>query len=148
MHDEGMVGGRWGSRGSGILLVHKKKVLLLLRSDEVLEPGTWGVPGGAVPIVGFDLYEDDHRSAIREAAEEIGFSPRGKVLDTFVWKEERFVYTTFLVQASKKERRRRPALNWENDDWGWFDLGEAATLNLHFGARAALAAFATKIGTT
>jgi hypothetical protein len=70
------------------------------------------------------------------------------VIDRFVWQELRFVYTTFLLQVSKHDRWRTPRLNWESDEWGWFTLEEAFRLPLHFGARAALAALATRISST
>lgn len=146
MYGEGMVGRRWGSRGAGLLLTHRGQVLLLLRSDEVLEPGTWGIPGGAVPRRDDGLFEDNLASARRETKEEIGFAPRGRMLDSFVWREPRFQYTTFLVEVSLAVKRRRPRLNWENDDWGWFALEEAFSLPLHFGAQAALTALAARIG--
>ena len=42
----------WGTIGAGILpyCVKTKKYLVLLRSDEVLEPLTWGLIGGKLDI--------------------------------------------------------------------------------------------------
>lgn len=42
----GKLRGRKAPNGAGVLLTTGKKVLVLLRSDEVTEPGTWNLAGG------------------------------------------------------------------------------------------------------
>jgi 8-oxo-dGTP pyrophosphatase MutT (NUDIX family) len=129
--DEGFVGDRWGSRGSGILFTHEDRMLLLKRSGAVLEPGTWGIPGGAIGIDGDGNYEDAWKSALREASEEAGGvrgSPKGK----FVFRDGSFTYTTFFVEAAKEFA---PRLNWESSDWAWVTREEALGMRLHPGVR-------------
>ena len=40
----------WGKSAAGVLPLCPKtgRVLLTLRSQEVMEPGTWGIPGGRI----------------------------------------------------------------------------------------------------
>lgn len=113
---------RWGSEAAGILFVTRTEpryVLLVLRSDEVMDPGVWGIPGGRV--------EPHHRNAfaaaLAEAREELGsiprdFYPRRQRMD--VYESGQFRYTTFIVSVNAYALEWKPRLNWENDDWGWF----------------------------
>jgi 8-oxo-dGTP pyrophosphatase MutT (NUDIX family) len=135
----------WGLRASGILLQREfdRKVCLFHRYG-TMNSGTWGINGGKI-----DQGEDAKKSAIRETREEAcggGPMPKGKFTGrTFVFKMvlgpedyisgddgespdenryakegENFVYTTFhyLVEDDEWE----PELNWEHDNWSWFDL--------------------------
>jgi 8-oxo-dGTP pyrophosphatase MutT (NUDIX family) len=109
----------------------KDRMLLLKRSGAVLEPGTWGIPGGAIGIDGDGNYEDAWKSALREASEEAGGvrgSPKGK----FVFRDGSFTYTTFFVEAAKEFA---PRLNWESSDWAWVTREEALGMRLHPGVR-------------
>jgi len=135
----------WGLEASGILLQRKSdgKVCLFHRSG-TMNSGTWGINGGKV-----DYKEDPKKSAIRETQEEAcggGPMPKGKFTGrTFVFRtplgpddyisgddhrspnenryakeDEEFVYTTFHYMV--EDDNWEPELNWEHDDWEWFDL--------------------------
>ena len=137
--DDGMFAGRWGRAGSGLLLTTGTRVLLTLRSGEVLEPWTWGVPGGAIPVDAMGRPMDALRSAMKEAQEELGRLPSmSPPIGLCVYREDRFSYTTFVVSVPESATRTRFRLNWENDAAGWFGRDELADLELHFGTEYAL----------
>lgn len=141
---------RWGRAGAGFLFVARAavgaggsgwRVLLFLRSEDVMEPGTWGLPGGKL-----DGDEDPLEAAEREVSEECGdllsYELRGRV----VFREgERadgpatFVYTTFIAEVSSDWEPAQ--LNWENDAAEWFELDQDWRVigldasELHFGVR-------------
>jgi len=50
LEDEGWVGNHWGRAGAGVLFTTGTQILLLKRSSWVDQPGTWGIPGGAIPV--------------------------------------------------------------------------------------------------
>ena len=130
---------RWGREAAGVLFITagaKPKLLLGLRSAEVLEPGTWGVVGGRV-----EPGEDTFEAALREAIEELGDTPsNGLLVGEYVFVEPGFRYTTFFVQVPEFHVQPED-LNWENDDVRWFPLDEldAADESLHFGVQDMLA---------
>ena len=136
--DEGHVGGRWGRAGSGLLFTTGRRILLLLRADWVMEPGTWGIPGGAIPVDGLGRAMDPLESALREAREEIGPLPPYCIVDEFVFKEghgdHRFRYTTYIA----KVEQFAPALNEEHDDFMWWAPEHDPPLRLHPGVEALL----------
>lgn len=140
----------WGRAGAGVLLACDGEVLLVLRSQHVQEPGTWGIPGGSCDGEAMfgrgkgravDL-ETARDCALAELEEELGPLPQDLDLDeqdVITYQDRGFTYTTF-VMAMWPERRRRLdagiALNWENDVFRWFTVPEALALpNLHFGTR-------------
>lgn len=121
--------GHWGSAGAGILLVagtgHARKVLVLLRSEDVTEPGLWNLAGGAV-----DRDEDPLDAGLRELREEtgLGFAPsvaHAHLLGQTVWHSPngRFRYTTSVVEVPVSVMKHPIELNWENDEHKW--VGEA-----------------------
>lgn len=107
---------------AGILCIARDtgRVLLLLRSAYVNDPHYWAHPAGAI-----DPYEDPADGAQREFREETGATPPMKLL-SHEEKEVRpgFIFHTFVVETP---REFEPRLNWENDDWGWFDLDDLPT---------------------
>jgi len=123
----------WGKSGSGILLVsiEDQTALLLKRSNNVQEPGTWGIPGGAV-----GEGEGRLESAMRESIEELGSLPRLEDhIDTITYNKGDFTYETFVYNVSLEEKNKwTPTikLNWENDEYRWFPFNSLPT-NLHFG---------------
>jgi len=119
--------GHWGSAGAGILLVagngKSRKVLVLLRSQDVTEPGFWNLAGGAV-----DRSEDPLEAGLRELEEEtaLRFSPgvaRDHLLGQTVWHSPngRFRYTTSVIEVPASAMKREIELNWENDEHQWVD---------------------------
>lgn len=125
----------WGKQGSGILIVclEDKTALLLKRSDNVEQPGTWGIAGGAIAPD-----EDTDRGAKREAQEELGSLPKlDDLLDVVKYLDGNFTYTTYVYSISLKEKREwspKIQLNWENSAAKWFPL-DALPGNLHFGVK-------------
>lgn len=129
--DEGFVDGRWGTRGSGILFVTwEQQFLLLERSIDVTEPGTWSIPGGAIPrntMTG--VYMDPLASALKETDEEVGQIPDLDIITEWaVTDAGGYLYTTYLARVPD---RFRPRLNWESSDWHWFDLVDVDRVPLH-----------------
>jgi len=122
----------WGGRGAGILLLAKDtgRLLLVLRSQEVNEPGTWGMPGGKID----DESESPVSAAKREAHEEVGFSGKLKLIPAHVFKSGTFSFHNFIGIVDKEFK---PRLDWENDDAQWFTLDELPG-NLHFGIKSLL----------
>lgn len=121
----------WGTRAGGILLVAKdtKHVLLLLRSQDVYEPGTWGMPGGKV-----DGDESTETAVRREVREEMNYTKKFSMIPSYTFSSGEFKYYNFLGVVSKEFA---PRLDWENDDFGWFNL-ENLPSPLHFGVVALL----------
>ena len=143
--DPGMVGERWGQAGAGMLFVTRSgRMLLLQRSPYVLEPDTWGIPGGAIPE---EEYLDSSgqwqrrgmdplQSALKETEEEVGGVPPHRVVAKYVYSEPSgFSYTTFVAVVDEPFE---PQLNWENHAWKWVDEHGAGKLPLHFGTKALL----------
>lgn len=132
--------GHWGHAGAGILLTTGRRVLVLLRSEDVTEPGTWNLAGGAV-----DSDEEPLVAGLRELEEEtgLGLDParvdrRGRT----VWEspDGRFRYTTSVVRVPESYTKKRIELNWENDEHKWVDVAwlRANEAELHPGFRAKL----------
>ena len=121
----------YGNRGVGVIIACGDEILLMKRSDEVYEPGTWSYPGGRV-----EDDEDKKSAAVREAMEETGYTIGGRMnlLHIFNDSESGFQYTTFIVHVNNKPSI---SLNWENDNYGWFNTNNLPR-PLHFGLRAAL----------
>lgn len=128
----------WGKAGSGMLVVCEEDhtVLLLLRSRHVEQPGTWGIPGGAVHVdesdEGFydseqdeneDFEDEDDQesqsksqgytpdqtraSAEKESMEEMGSLPQiSQELGTTLFQSGTFTYTTYVIGITAKEKAR------------------------------------------
>lgn len=122
---------RHGKRGAGILLAARStgRILLLLRSEECNEPGTWGLPGGKI-----DERENARTAAIRELEEETGWDGPVSVLKEpiFIFEEPDFEFLTYFGCIDDEFD---PQLNWESADAGWFSLGKLPS-PLHFGVAA------------
>jgi len=144
---------RWGRAAAGIVFVAEdhhpagrsrkphRRVLLTHRSAHVLEPHTWGIPGGKI-----DPDDDDAaEAALREAIEELGpialemFEEAGDIV-CVRYEESNFTYHNFIavvpaVYAIWEEQGGpfRVELNWENDEVEWYKLNELPGLDLHFG---------------
>lgn len=132
--------GHWGRAGAGVLLTTGQRVLVLLRSEEVTEPGTWNLAGGAV-----DPGEDPLTAGLRELEEETGLAvdpDDAHVVGNTVWQSptSSFRYTTSVVRVPESWTRKQIQLNWENDEALWVDAAwlEAHRAALHPGLRAAL----------
>ena len=108
------------------------RVLLILRSPEVNEAGTWGLPGGALDDQADGGREKPHNGARREVLEEVGYAGSlANVRTIYVFESDGFRYHNLMAVVPNEFR---PRLNWESSDAGWFDL-EALPSPLHFGVR-------------
>ena len=108
--------GFWGTEGAGALLVARGtgRVFLVLRSAKVRNPGTWGLPGGAL-----DEGESPRQGAARELMEEVGYTGRLDLRSGHIFTAPDFTYHNFVGLVGDEFE---PVLNWESDDAGWFDL--------------------------
>lgn len=143
----------WGKKASGILFVcsEDNTVLLLKRSNLVHNGGTWGIPGGAIAELGEDYYSESNEedpeddlfvsSAKTETFEELGSLPTSfKEIGQTIFRDENFTYKTFVYNLSLKEKKAWTSnivLNWENDDYRWFDINNLPS-NIHPGVQHSL----------
>jgi 8-oxo-dGTP pyrophosphatase MutT (NUDIX family) len=129
--EAGETGRFWGEQGAGILPIAQDtgRLLLALRSANVNEPRTWGIPGGAI-----DPGEDPKTAAKRELVEELSYTgPIGRIVPAYVFKEKEFKYHNFIAVVPSEFQVGY--LDWETDEARWFTYEEAQNLNLHFGVR-------------
>lgn len=132
--------GYWGNAGSGILFVSSTKprsVLLLKRSVAVEQPGTWGIPGGAIPVdTVTGKMRDAWQSAKEETKEELGALPPGlrSHVRKVTYQDRDFRFDTFVVLVPRVAKDWQPRLNWENDKYGWFTK-DTLPKPLHFGVK-------------
>jgi len=139
--DVGHVEGHWGRAGSGMLFTTGPKILLLLRAHWVMEPGTWGIPGGAIPVDQHGKPMAPLASARKEAREEIGPLPKHEIAEKYVYTSGiqgaigAFTFTTFIAKIA---REFTPTLNEESDDFMWWDPEHGPQLPLHYGVKALL----------
>jgi len=113
---------RWGKRAAGLLIQREdsKDFLLVLRSNEVMDPGLLGIPGGRV-----EPGEELDEAAISETTEELGPLPPVKIVASDTYESGDFSYVTFLAKMKAKDAKKwKPVLNWENDAWIWVNLKE------------------------
>ena len=100
-----------------------------------MDPGVWGIPGGAIPQ-GKKAPLEAFEAALREAREEVGRLPEVPTSSgSYVWRapDSDFTFTTFVVHLSKTFI---PKLNWESDDGVWvtpaeIDTGEVQGIEVH-----------------
>jgi 8-oxo-dGTP diphosphatase len=124
----------WGANGAAGFLFRftdpggEARYLLTRRARQVEEPGTWGVPGGAMRDG-----ESPETAAGRETVEEIGQLPPHRIVATEIqdcgggW---RFHLLTAEVDAPF------PAFSvQETDATGWFTVDAMRRLPLHPGMR-------------
>lgn len=98
--------------------------MLVLRSADVTEPGTWGLPGGKV-----EDGETPEHGALHELHEETQYDGPIVVFPSHVYKERGFEYHNFLGLVPEEFEA---TLDWENDDAQWFALDDLPS-PLHFG---------------
>jgi 8-oxo-dGTP pyrophosphatase MutT (NUDIX family) len=139
----------WGRSGAGILFhcTGDDTYLLVLRSAQVEQPGTLGIPGGACGKEGMFTGKEGKQigeaqawgCAMRETKEELSWWPKSKqVVSVVLFKKANFQYQTFIVDipaSEKAEAARAIQLNWENDEFIWMSIPEMVEAHeqLHFG---------------
>ena len=125
----------WGALGgAGLLLRHASAAgqptyLLQRRSRSVDEPGTWGIPGGAIKTG-----ESPEAAARRETLEEIGALPRYRVSE--IEHQDCGGGWIFHIICADVERQFDAFCGQETDATGWFTREEMRNLTLHPGLRA------------
>lgn len=124
---------RWGRYGAaGILLKHGDRYYLARRGAGTDDPGTWGIPGGAL-----DEFESAREGAVREAREEVGHEGPLKIVREHVYQPaDDWSYTTIVAEVDRPFKGK--GFNWETDEDGWFTAEEMQGMDLHPGLRAAL----------
>lgn len=111
--------GFWGKEAAGCLFLARDtgRLLIAHRSDEVLEPNTWGTWGGAM-----DRGESPEEAVLREVDEETEHSGARLALPLAVFSHDSgFRYHNFLVVVDEEFE---PTLNWETQGYAWVDLDE------------------------
>jgi 8-oxo-dGTP diphosphatase len=99
--------------GAGLIILRDDKVLLLLRSGEVDNPGTWNIPMGAI-----ELGELAWQAAIRETKEECGSVP-----SDIITHEDKIQFNGFLAYVVRtNDQKWKPQINDESSDYQWFDF--------------------------
>lgn len=121
----------WGKAGAGILCVagDTGRILLTFRSAAVDQPHTWGLPGGALRDG-----QSPSDAARVELGEETGYRGPIDLKPAYVFKKGTFSFYNFIGRVPTEFKVR---LDWENEDYGWFDIDELPT-PLHFGVKALL----------
>lgn len=111
--------GFWGKQAAGCLFLARDtgRLLIAHRSDEVLEPNTWGTWGGAM-----DRGETPEAAVLREVDEETEHNGPRLALPLAVFSHESgFKYHNYLVVVDEEFE---PTLNWESQDYAWVGLDE------------------------
>ncbi len=130
--------------GAGILIFSPElnEILLLERSDEVLEPGRWGIPGGTREKTPRGM-EDSIITAVSESYQEMGGLPPGKIRKepyAYYYPGSGFTYDTFILEIDPKYKDSFvPQLNWENTSYNWFMRNSLNNIPLHPGVEEVLA---------
>lgn len=118
--------GFFGSQAAGAILIAKTtgRIMLVKRSNQVLQPHDWGNTGGA--------HHSDERpvdAAKREVYEETGYTGSITLVPLMIFQKGDFRYCNFLAIVDDEFV---PNLGWEADDYVWADFGNWPT-PLHFG---------------
>jgi N-acetylmuramoyl-L-alanine amidase len=118
----------WGKKAAGVIIVAKDtgRILLLQRSIECNEEGTWGIPGGKI-----DGGESKTIAVKRETMEECGVELES-ISHLYTYTNGSFRYDTYL---SIVPFEFIPKLNWESDGSKWVEYGDWPN-PLHFGMEA------------
>lgn len=126
----------WGRHGAAGLLVRYvderggRWVLLQHRAEWSHHGGTWGLPGGAR-----DSHETPEKTALREAAEEVGLDA------SMVWQVSSYVddhggWTYVTVICDVEEKLDLRPTGGETADVRWVPESDANALPLHPGLAA------------
>lgn len=134
----------WGNEASGVLVIARNtgKILIGLRSKDVLEPYTWGNFGGAIGLDDMGNSEEilsPQENAIKEMSEEIGYHGEMELVPAYLFKKGNFKYHNYLGIVPKEFKVNSSDLNWEVDQVQWLTLNELVELNQkHFGLQSLL----------
>ena len=109
--------GFWGAKGAGCLFLARStgRFLIAHRSEDVLEPGTWGTWGGAIDS-GLSVLE----AVEEEVRQEAGFTGECAIVPLAVFAHASgFEYHNHLVIVDDEFN---PKLNWESQGARWVTL--------------------------
>ena len=128
----------WGNLGAGILPIcgSTGRILIALRSEDVMEPGTYGIWGGKIDLddefdEGDEFDNDIESAALREFNEETGYTNHIDLHQAYIYKDGKFEYHNFIGILSNEFE---PILNWESESYSWLTLDELLRLEpKHFG---------------
>jgi 8-oxo-dGTP pyrophosphatase MutT (NUDIX family)/2-hydroxychromene-2-carboxylate isomerase len=129
----------WGNSGSGVLVVARdtQRLLLGLRSWDVMESNTWGNFGGAIGISDDGEPEEalpPEDNALKEMAEEINYRGPIEMIPSFTYRNNSFTYYNYIGMVNSESQIALNQFNWEISELRWFTLDEVLALpNLHFG---------------
>lgn len=103
----------WGDAGAGVLPIAAStgRILVGLRSGEVMEAGTWGDFGGKI-----EPGEDPAVAAEREFREETGYLGEIQLVPAYKFVDIGFTYQNYIGLV---EDEFVPTLTWEADDYMW-----------------------------
>jgi 8-oxo-dGTP diphosphatase len=103
---------------AGALLVAKDsgKCLVGLRSKICDSPHTWGPFGGSI-----EEGETIEEGLLRELKEEIGFTDKVELHESWLFERSNFQYHTFIGLV---ETEFEPKINEETDEYKWLTLEE------------------------
>lgn len=120
--------GFWGKAGAGCVVVSRStgRILIGLRSQAVMEPGTWGTFGGAM-----DRGLTPELMALKELRQETGFTGAVELIPLYVFEAPAGSFRYFNF-AAVVDDEFEPELNWEHSDAKWFEL-DCLPNGLHFG---------------
>lgn len=118
--------GFFGAQAAGCVFLAKKtgRFLLMLRSESVQEPGTWGNCGGA-----HKSDEEPITAAEREGREETGYDGKMEMVPALLFTSGTFKYSNFIAIVDDEFV---PELGWEADDYKWCTM-DTLPSPLHFG---------------
>jgi 8-oxo-dGTP pyrophosphatase MutT (NUDIX family) len=124
--------GYFGHQGAGALLIAAStgRCLLMLRSQDVLQPGTYGNVGGAHKVE-----EEPESAARRETREETGWNGPDDQLITlpaYVYVDKAFTYRNFIIVVPEEFD---PIYGWEAVGHVWTKSDDLPD-PLHFGMQA------------
>ena len=120
--------GYWGKQAAGALIYARDtdKWLVIQRSDEVPEPGTWGTVGGAC-----DGKEKPEETVRREIAEEVGYDGPLDLEKVYVYKDDGFRYHNHVGIVDEEFE---PDCDSETADAKWVEFGDWPK-PVHFGLK-------------
>lgn len=126
----------WGKAAAGILPMCRKtgRILLTLRSQEVMEPGTWGIPGGKL-----EPGEGAATGALREFYEETGYKGDVRLFELYTFHDwlHGFAFHTFLGMVTREFSEAKVEESWEVETAAWMTIEEALDIEpKHFGLQA------------
>ena len=128
-----------GKQGAGIMFTDGERTLLLKRSEDSDNGGTWGLPGGKV-----EKGETMIAGAIRETQEETGVSQvPGRRLEAFESRDGTHRWTTYLYRVKEPFD---VVLSDEHSEYQWVDLDKIGNLELHPKFKAQLERYLRGIG--